>query len=202
MTKNYRQEIIDLAQAQSLTTHHAASLVWNAADPDELKAHWVRQQAESASRELRLRAFKDGIEATTYEQQALNGMGVNVPKVVRVDMDGEEVYKPSQDATTVEHADHFQWLFNKQATILGRVERAAQGWRRLVDNPEVRNDVPFGELQYAGIDCAICHTAWRKNDPFEWAHDTALGNGSQNQRMQLAHRSCNRAEGQGFVNIA
>jgi hypothetical protein len=202
MIRNYKQEIIDLATAEGLHFHHAASLVYNAADPDELKAYFIDREAHAAAREARSRAFRDAIEATTYEQQVLFNKGLNVPKAVRVEMDGEEIYKSSQDATITEHADHYQWAINKQRTLLGRLERVAQPWRELADDPSIPADVPFGQLFYENVNCSICHTGWRPNDDMEWAHDTALGNGTQDQRMRLAHRSCNRAEGQGFVNIA
>lgn len=202
MTRNFKQDIIDLALSESLNFHHAASLVYNAADPDDLKAYFINREANSAAREARSRAFKDAIEPTTYEQQALFNKGLNVPKVVRVEMDGEEIYKPSQDATIPEHADHYQWALKKQRTIVGRLERTAQPWQELADDPTIPGDVPFGQMFFEGVDCSICHTPWRINDPFEWAHDVALGIGTQDQTMRPAHRSCNRAEGQGFVDIA
>ena len=93
MIRNYKQEIIDLATAEGLHFHHAASLVYNAADPDELKAYFIDREAHAAAREARSRAFRDAIEATTYEQQVLFNKGLNVPKAVRVEMDGEEIYK-------------------------------------------------------------------------------------------------------------
>lgn len=202
MIRNFKQDIIDLALAENLNFHHAASIIFNGADPDEIKAHFIDREAGSAAREARARAIKDVIEATTYEQQVLFGKGLNVPKVVRVEMDGEEVYKHSQDATIPEHAAHYQWAINKQRTTLGRLERAAQGWQELADDPNIDPNAAFGQLFYENVDCAICHTGWRSNDPFEWAHDTAVGNGAQDQTMRPAHRSCNRAEGQGFVDVA
>jgi hypothetical protein len=183
-------DVVDLVQARRVSVREAVAEVVAGMSRDELEAAEFARLVDKAGRELRKAAY---LYTTTAEQFCLFEMGRAVPKVVRCEIGGEELYLPWQDATPGQVEEHYAWAEAKARRHLGIIERDRAHWTRY-DGPM---DRPLGWLRFGDVPCAICGLAWRVGDPYERAHDTPVADGLGDQVMRWAHRSCNRSEGTG-----
>lgn len=190
---NVQEQVMTLIEGRHLCVREAATNVVRAMSRAELEADRIASLTRSSSKLLRERAR---LETTNAEQLVLFEMARSMPKMIRVELDGEEQLLPWQMSTPAQVNAHYDWVWAEARRELGIIERGRGHWA-LFEGPA---DVPIGQQLFAGIACHVCKGEWGQqgiNDIFERAHDTPVGDGTGDQTMHWAHLRCNRLEGTG-----
>lgn len=179
-----------LIEDHHVSAREAASQVVANMTRDELEADRIAALTRQAVAALRKAAYE---ATTTPEQLVLFEMARSVPRIIRVEIDDEERFLSWQVATPAQISAHYDWVWAELQRKTGIIERGRGHWA-LYEGPD---DEAIGAQLFKDLPCAICHLPWRPEDLYERAHDTPVGDGTRDQAMRWAHRSCNRSEGTG-----
>lgn len=126
--------------------------------------------------------------------------GTYLPRVIRVVRNDEEDFIPPDCATTrPELIDGCAYRVERVQRTL-RIAESQLDWAASAAELDAWADCPpgtmLGTYRYADVTCYYrCGRGWQPSDPYEVAHEVPVASGVSDGRVELAHRSCNRAAG-------
>jgi hypothetical protein len=163
--------------------------MWDRADDRRLRQKVTDEDLRQAEGEL-----------SAVEEARLFEMPTVLDAQVRVeDDDGGADWKHRDEASLKEHQafnERMEALHLRAAGIRARKNDKLGDWAD-TQYPELDHSAPIGEHLWRNTKCCICGKGYIAGDPFEQAHRISVTLGGGDGTTELAHRSCNAAEGAG-----
>lgn len=187
-------QIRDYAETERVTYDSATRTLLNSVSRTDLIAYAVEHLTKAVNRAARKAFTEQRIPDLNPNQLVLFEYHHSLPPMVRIPIEGGEIFVHWQNATLDESAESVRYLREEHLRQAGMLERIEQ---RIYQTEQPR-DVPIGLLLFGDIRCAVCGRQWELNDPlgpFELAHDEPVAGRSGNPERQWAHRKCNQGEG-------